>query len=71
MCASAVLHHGFTMNTVARRLGVTRQSARRGIERHERMCADIGCTLVQLIPPLVSPDEDACLPSGKTPRARW
>ena len=38
-----VLHLGMSSNAVARFLGVTRQSVRRGLQRSEAVLADLGC----------------------------
>lgn len=45
----AVLSLGIGSNAVARFLGVSRQSVRRGLERAEQVLADLGCDLESLL----------------------
>jgi putative transposase len=49
VCAVAVLLLGMSHNAVARRLGLTRQSVRRGIERSDQVLAELGCELGNLL----------------------
>jgi len=49
VCAAAVLHLGMAQNALARWLGLTRQSVRRGIERSDRILAELGRNLEDLI----------------------